>query len=97
MVLDPAAKAELREAASYYERCRDDLGGEFLDAIELAFAQIRRHPTLWRLVKGRFRRYLVHRFPYAVIYAVEGDTLFVAAIMHNKRKPDYWIERIATK
>ncbi len=90
LVLDPEAKAELRQAALFYEDCRDGLGLEFLGAVGSAFDQIRRHPTLWRILKGRFRRYLIHHFPYGVIYAVEGRTIFVAAIMHLKRKPGYW-------
>jgi plasmid stabilization system protein ParE len=61
--------------------------------VESAFDQIRRHPTLWRIMKGQFRRYLVHQFPYAVIYAVEGRTIYIAAIMHLKRKPGYWESR----
>ena len=43
--------------------------------------------------KGRFRRCLVHRFPYGVIYAVEDDVVYVAAVMHLKRKPGYWESR----
>lgn len=41
LVLDPAAKAEMRHAAVFYEDCRDGLGLEFLDAVESAFDQIR--------------------------------------------------------
>jgi hypothetical protein len=28
-----------------------------------------------------------------VIYAVEGDVIYVAAVMHLKRKPGYWVSR----
>jgi plasmid stabilization system protein ParE len=90
LVLDPEAKAELRHAASFYEDSREGLGQEFLDAVESAFAHIRRHPMLWRVLKGRFRRYLMHGFPYAVIYTIDGRTIYVAAVMHLKRKPGYW-------
>ena len=94
LVLDPSAKSEMREAAFFYEDCRRGLGREFLDAVELAFSEIARRPMTWRILKGRFRRYLVHHFPYAVIYAVEKEAIYVAAIMHMKRKPDYWIDRV---
>lgn len=53
----------MRQAALFYEECRDGLGQEFLDAVETALDQIRRHPMLWRILKGPFRRYLVHQFP----------------------------------
>ncbi len=94
VALDPLASAEMRDAALFYEGCRDGLGEEFLDAVELAFAKIAQRPMIWRILKGRFRRYLIHRFPYAVIYAIEDDTIYVAAIMHMKRKPDYWQDRV---
>ena len=95
--LDPEAKAEMREAALFYEDCREGLGQEFLDAVELAFARIAERPMTWRILKGRFRRYLAHHFPYAVIYVVEDDAIYVAAIMHMKRKPDYWQDRVKEK
>jgi hypothetical protein len=90
IVLDPAAAAELREAAVFYEDCREGLGREFLSGVEDTFEAIVRRPTLWRRLSGRFRRCLVHRFPYGVIYAVEDDVVYVAAVMHLKRKPGYW-------
>ena len=93
IVLDPAAFAEMREAALFYEDCRDGLGQEFLTYVEASLDAIARRPGLWRRLKGRFRRCLVHRFPYAVIYAVEDDTVYVVAVMHLKRKPGYWGSR----
>jgi toxin ParE1/3/4 len=93
VVLDPAAAAELREAALFYEDCCEKLGQEFLASVEAAFGAIARRPTLWRRLKGRFRRCLVHRFPYGVVYAVADDVVYVAAVMHLKRKPDYWESR----
>ena len=97
MVLDPSANAEMRDAAFFYEGCRDGLGQEFLDAVELAFGEISQRPMIWRILKGRFRRYLIHHFPYAVIYSIEDDTIYVVAIMHMKRKPDYWQDRVRDK
>ena len=91
--LDPAAKLEIRQAALFYEDCRDGLGQEFLDAVESAFEQIQRHPQVWRVLKGRFPRDLLQQFPYGLIYAVEEETIFVAAVMHLKRKPGYWVSR----
>jgi len=93
VVLDPAAAAELREAAVFYEDCREGLGQEFLADVEASFDAIARRPDLWRRLTGRFRRCLVHRFPYGVIYAVEDDVVYVAAVMHLKRKPGYWESR----
>jgi toxin ParE1/3/4 len=93
LIFDPEALIQMREAAAFYEDCQLGLGRSFLDAVEIASAEIVKHPLMWRKVKGRFRRYLVHRFPYGLIYAVQGDVIYVAAVMHLKRKPDYWYGR----
>ena len=91
--LDPAAQREIQQAALFYEDCRHGLGLDFLEAIESGFYHIQQHPRTWRLLRGRFRRYLLQKFPYGIIYAIERRTIYVAAVMHLKRKPDYWISR----
>lgn len=95
LIFDPEARDEMRVAAVFYEDCQTGLGQAFLNATEAAVAEIVGHPLLWRRIRGRFHRYLVHRFPYCVIYTVYGDVvIYVAAVMHLKRKPDYWLKRI---
>ncbi len=94
LIYDPAARAELLEAAVYYEECRAGLGQAFLSAVEHAVARLSNKPLQWRKIGGRFRRCLVKQFPYGIIYAVEGNDIFVAAVMHLKRKPGYWRGRV---
>jgi len=93
LIFDPEALVEMREAAAFYDDCQRELGRSFLDAVEAALAEIVKHPLMWRKVKGRFRRYLVQRFPYGLIYAVHEDVIYIAAVMHLKRKPGYWVGR----
>jgi toxin ParE1/3/4 len=93
LIYDPEARAELIDAAGYYEKCRSGLGKAFLSAVERAVARLSNKPLRWRNIGGRFRRCLVKQFPYGIIYAVEGDDIFVAAVMHLKRKPGYWRRR----
>ena len=90
---DPEALLEIRHAAAFYEDSRTGLGKAFLSCVETATDEILRHPMMWRRVKGRFRRYLVQEFPYGLIYTVQGDTIYIAAVMHLKRKPGYWVSR----
>ncbi len=33
------------------------------------------------------------KFPYSILYAVEKDSVYLLAIMHQKRKPLYWKNR----
>ncbi len=94
VVIDAEARAEASEAAVFYEHCRPGLGHDFTSAIEEGLRQITQRPRLWRRFKGRFRRYIMRRFPYAIVYAIEPERLYVAAVMHMKREPHYWLTRV---
>ncbi len=93
LYFDPEALLEVQQAAAFYEDSQPGLGKLFLEAIEAATKDVIRHPILWRRIKGSFRRFLVHVFPYGLIYAVDKNSIYVAAVMHLKRKPGYWEKR----
>ena len=93
MRIHEEADDEFLAAIAYYES-HADLGEEFLVELTKGFDQIRKHPNAWPILVGNFRQYLIHRFPYALIYDVEGNTVSVFAVAHTKRAPGYWRERI---
>ena len=40
------------------------------------------------------RRHFSAAFPYAVIYVEKPDSVWIVAVMHTKRQPGYWRERL---
>jgi toxin ParE1/3/4 len=96
----PAAQLELIEAAVWYDDTRPGLGTEFLEAIQQAFLQIasepRLHATLeyWTDSRREVRRHCLRRFPYVIVYWIEGESVLVVAVSHTRRRPLYWIDRI---
>jgi hypothetical protein len=34
------------------------------------------------------------RFPYGLIYSIDGDTVVIVAVAHLHRRPRFWIDRI---
>ena len=90
VLLEEAARSEMWTAAQFYNDCSEGLGSEFLDAVDEAIVKIKLRPLLGSPMTQRFRRVILHRFPYALIYSVEDDVAFVAAVMHLKRHPEYW-------
>jgi len=95
VILHPEALKELQASARFYEMQKAGLGGRFLDAIESGFRQIERSPFLWRSIRGDIRRFLVKTFPYGIVYASANDQIFILAVMHLKREPDYWLGRLS--
>lgn len=87
------AEAELLDAAHYYELQAPGLGVDFLDQIDAALQDIRANPARWPTIRGKVRRRLVSRFPYALLYRLDNDEIVIQATMHLHRRPGYWVDR----
>src|SRR5687767_6218203 len=96
LIFHPEASEEMRESARFYESRSEGLGSDFLDAIEATTRRIVSLPTLVKPDRGDMRRRLVPGFPFTIIYQTNQDSIFVAAVMHQRRKPGYWRKRLST-
>ena len=92
----PDVYSELEQSRAWYEERARNLGTEFLIEIDRAFMVIQEAPTMWPLYDKEegIRRFLVHRFPYAIIYRFTLTVIQIIAVMHLRRDPDYWQNRI---
>ena len=88
------AELEMFSSAKYYDCQAKGLGNKFLDKIEIALQDIALHPNRFPIIKFNIRRRLIHRFPYAVLYRVCDEETVVLAVMHLRRQPNYWLNRI---
>ena len=93
-VFHPEAEAEYIEAARYYARVDPVLAVRFFDDIEGLILEARRQPERFRQFDPPARRHFSDVFPYAVIYLDEPDHVWIVAVMHLKRRPGYWQERV---
>jgi hypothetical protein len=91
----PAAAAEVLEAARFYEMRSPGLGADLLTEVERALGQIAASPEASPRVGRRTRRKLLWRFPYSLLFAADQDRLRVVALAHHKRRPFYWMKRLA--
>ena len=39
----------------------------------------------------------MQRFPFNVLYREAGNTVQVLAVAHHRRRPGYWLGRVAVK
>lgn len=90
----PEAAAEYAEAASYYAQIHPELGGRFYDEMDRLIQNVRREPQRFRQFEPPARRHFSTVFPYAVIYVEQPDRIWILAMMHMKRRPDYWKRRL---
>lgn len=99
VVVLPEAEEDARTAAGWYEDRRGGLGLEFLgafqDGTDRAAGQPDAHPT-WA-EDPRYRRTRLRRFPYLLFYEIRADVLEVAAVVHVRRKPGFWLGRTSSR
>jgi plasmid stabilization system protein ParE len=93
-IFHPEADEEFQHAIETYQAESAELGLRFYRCVLDAVARIETHPSAWPRLRGAVRKCLVEEFPYKLLYIIEADRLFVVAVMHGKRKPDYWLERV---
>ncbi|MBN2188967.1 MAG: type II toxin-antitoxin system RelE/ParE family toxin [Chitinispirillaceae bacterium] len=90
----PEAQRELDGAIDYYESCAPGLGLEFAEETYGAIQRILLFPKAWTSLSFQTRRCLVNRFPFGVIYSIDGDETIILAVMQLNRKPGYWHARV---
>jgi len=89
-----AASEEFLETASYYEEQIPGLGERFIIEVERVVAVLSDQPEIGQRVGEIYRRILLVRFPFSLIYSIETDRIWIVAVAHHRRKPGYWKERI---
>lgn len=87
------ADVEFREAARYYEDKAPGLGIAFIAEVHRVAAVVASQPSIGSPVDDELRKFVLRRFPYNVIYAVEGEEVVITAVAHHKRRPFYWGRR----
>jgi plasmid stabilization system protein ParE len=88
--LDPRAEDEARAAFLWYLERSERAAVAFEREIESAIDQIGEAPTAYPIVDGEMRRFLLARFPYAMLYSIGLTCVRIIAVAHQHRKPGYW-------
>lgn len=90
----PAASEEYARAVQYYAAVSPELGLHLHEEIERLIAEVRRQPTRFFRFRPPAQRALARQFPYSVVYLDEPERVWIVAVMHAKRRPNYWRERL---
>jgi hypothetical protein len=93
VVSHPEADEELETAALWYEDRQPGLGDDFLTEFERTLRRITTAPERCRKFRGDNRKLNFQRFPYAIVYSIRGEAIYIKAVMHLHRRPFYWQQR----
>lgn len=92
--LHPAAIEDAQAAKDWYAEHNVAIAQAFVDELDRAMGLIATRPHQFPTYTGGARRYLLHRFPYMVVFREVGDDIEVIAVAHARRRPGYWRSRL---
>jgi plasmid stabilization system protein ParE len=91
VIFSALAQQELEDAVAYYDLQHPGLGKRFRHEVRSALLRISRYPRAWSVERGDIRRCLLLKFPYKLLYSIEPGGIFVVAVAHQHRMPEYWV------
>jgi hypothetical protein len=93
-IVDREAEADIAKARDWYDEQCPGLGAEFVWAVNDALDKIQQNPFQYQVARGRYRRTLLNRFPYTLVYSVSDEATRVIACAHGSRHPRVWQKRM---
>jgi plasmid stabilization system protein ParE len=92
--LHPAALAELISAIDWYRQRNQSAAVNFTAELDRAIDLIATSPARWPRGEHRTRKFVLQRFPFAIVYREKGFVIQVLAVAHGHRRPGYWKARL---
>jgi hypothetical protein len=87
------AEQEFAKDAAFYEDKQPGLGNRFRNEVAQIVDAIWQNPELPRLREKGYRRVNLKVFPHYVAYVIHNEIIWVMAISHASKKPEYWLTR----
>ena len=87
------AEEELNDAISYYEGIEPGQGIRRKQEVRAAIEWIGDNREIPRLRPNGYRRVNLKVFRYYIPYFIWNDVVWILAVAHGSRRPEYWMER----
>jgi len=87
----PAANDDLLNGYEFYEQQEQGIGHYFLDSLFADIDSLLIYHGVHPVFFGKYHRMLCQRFPFAIYYRIENDTIVVYAILDCRKIPA-WIK-----
>ncbi|MBS9522755.1 type II toxin-antitoxin system RelE/ParE family toxin [Litoribacter ruber] len=93
--LSEEAEMDVMEAYSWYEKQKQGLGEEFLEALDHAKKVISSNPLTYKVYyKNKVRAFVLSRFPFLVLYLVDDIDINVISVFNTNQHPKKWKKRL---
>jgi plasmid stabilization system protein ParE len=93
LIIKPEAEADITAANEWYLAIGEELSRRFLETLETVLRRMQSTPLLYAVEKWECRRAHLRKFPYFLVYRVEGNNVVVLGLFHERRDPALWQTR----
>ena len=90
---NPEAAQEAERAADWYARRSLIASEAFVIEVDTAIEEILSFPEAWPAYREKYRRRVLSRFPFSVVYRIRGQFIEIVAVAHDKKRPGYFEPR----
>jgi plasmid stabilization system protein ParE len=88
------AALEYDSTFEWYLERNEVAASRFFAEIQFALVAICENPQRWPVVRRGTRKFILHNFPFSLIYRELPSKIQIVAVAHAKRRPDYWKDRL---
>jgi len=93
--LSDEAESDVYEGYEWYESKQENLGEDFLGSLDLAKEAITNNPETYGIrYKKKVRAFVIDRFPYLILYVVNGSDIDVISVFNTNKHPETWKKRV---
>jgi len=88
------ASADVKSAVAWYQKRSPRAALDLIEELRRAADTICEAPERWPVGKNNTRRFLLWRFPFAIVYSEQQSAITIWAVAHGSRRPEYWAPRL---
>lgn len=86
----PLVAEDIRAAVEFYDRISVVLGNRLRASVRSRFSEIGNQPELFGRLHENLRLAKTTRFPYVILFSLQGDRIFVLGLFHAASDPRSW-------
>jgi toxin ParE1/3/4 len=90
---NPYAEADYEVAFDWYRGRGATVAARFAAAFDRAIGMLTTFPEIGAPCDDRCRYWSLRKFPYGIVYYLDGTDVRVVAVTHDGQLPGYWADR----
>lgn len=93
LIVLPKAEDDIDQIMDWYEDESGKLSLRFAEDLDKTFQKLKRNARFCFNIENGIRRASLTKFPYFIIFTIEGNNVIVHTIIHQHRDPEEWQKR----